>query len=85
MTSYIAKDEDEEVCEANWLLQVRGPLTISFFPSVCPSPNALSLVYRDHDSLHFNKYLNHRATDPRESSFFTITMVYKEKNVDPEP
>ena len=48
---------------------------------VSPAPNVLSLVYRDQDSLRFNKYLNHRATDSSESSFFAIAMVYKESNV----
>ncbi len=31
--------------------------------SIIPRPNALSLVYRDPDTLSFTKYVNHRASE----------------------
>ena len=60
--------------------------------SVSPSSNALSLVYRDEESLRFTKYINHRAvladssinlgtsydSAGNGSSFYSIVMLYKE-------
>ena len=68
----------------DWTNEITGYVVIVLlFQLLCvsPAPNVLSLVYRDQDSLRFNKYLNHRATDSSESSFFAIAMVYKESNV----
>ena len=122
VTSYIAKDEDEEVmivylsyyvCGICMCMQVHRHKTLyvgtvmvtdrkllvlfslqSPLPmqqhtqllSLSPALNALSLVYRDEDSLRFTKYINHRAvarvsetsSSYSENHFYTFAVLYKE-------
>ena len=45
---------------------------------MCPTPNSLSLVYREKDLLHFTKYLNHRTRDLTRGPLYTTNLTYVE-------
>ena len=45
---------------------------------MCPTPNSLSLVYREKDLLHFTKYLNHRTRDLTSGPLYTANLTYVE-------
>ena len=76
MRVYVARDEDEEVSSLVLLLPDSLVLVLQLL-SVCPSGNALSLVFCDQDTVSFTKYINHR-TKLSDSSLFCAAFTYKE-------
>ncbi|GAB1607165.1 prolyl 3-hydroxylase OGFOD1-like [Argonauta hians] len=46
--------------------------------TVSPAHNSLALVYRDSETLHFVKHVNHRISEMPNQEFFDISLVYHE-------
>lgn len=46
--------------------------------TICPTPNSLSLVFREKDLLHFTKYVNYRSQDLSKGPLYTVNMTYIE-------